>query len=107
MGRASRSPKPWPARPAKRQPKRNVRPPQVSAYAHAPQRSERAVQHKPLSLSQAADMAAKQAQKAQAMAFMRSPQYWASQQATHETKRFGSMPRLPLLSPLNPAAADA
>jgi hypothetical protein len=75
--------------------------------AHAPQRSERAVQHKPLSLSQAADMAAKQAQKAQAMAFMRSPQYWASQQATHETKRFGSMPRLPLLSPLNPAAADA
>ena len=76
----------------------------LSAHRDTP--SERAMQHRPLSLSEAADLAAKRAQQAQQMAFMRSPQYWASQQVPHTTKIFGNMPALPLLAPLDPAVAD-
>jgi hypothetical protein len=74
--------------------------------AHRDTPSERAAQHRPLSLSEAADLAAKRAQQAQQMAFMRSPQYWSSQQVPHTTKIFGNMPALPLLAPLDPAVAD-
>jgi hypothetical protein len=74
--------------------------------AHRDMPSDRAVQHRPLSLSEAADLAAKRAQQAQKMAFMRSPQYWASQQVPRTTKIFGNMPALPLLAPLDPAVAD-
>ena len=72
-----------------------------------PPRVERsAVQHKPLTLEEAAEEASHNAAVAQKLAYMRSPQYWQSQQATHTTKRYGMMPGLPLLAPLDPAAAD-
>jgi len=62
--------------------------------------------HKPLTLGQAADLASRNAQTAQQMAFMRSPQFWHNQQAIHTTKRFGMMPALPLLNALDSSAAD-
>jgi hypothetical protein len=70
------------------------------------QAPQRAVAHKPLTLTQAAEAASHNAAKAQQMAFMRSPQFWASQHAIHTTKRYGMMPGLPLLAPLDSAAAD-
>ena len=65
-----------------------------------------AVPHKPLTLEEAAEAASHNAAVAQKLAYMRSPQYWQSRQATHTTKRYGMMPGLPLLAPLDPAAAD-
>ena len=63
---------------------------------------------RPHTLENAADMAAAQAEMAQRMAYMRSPQYWASKQPSQKMmKRYGMMPGLPLLAPLDPAAADA
>ena len=68
--------------------------------------SAQAAPHKPLTLEEAAEEAAKNAAVAQKLAFMRSPQYWATQHVARTTKRYGLMPGLPLLAPLNPAAAD-
>ena len=65
-----------------------------------------AAPHKPLTLVEAAKEASHNAAVAQNLAYMRSPQYWQSQTATHTTKRYGMMPGLPLLAPLDPAAAD-
>jgi len=65
-----------------------------------------AAPHKPLTLVQAAEEASQNAAVAQNLAYMRSPQYWQSQTAMHTTKRYGMMPGLPLLAPLDPAASD-
>ena len=66
-----------------------------------------AVQAKnPVTLEEASALASKRAVLAQRQAYMRSPQYWQSQQAATTMKRFGMMPGLPLLKPLDRAAAD-
>jgi hypothetical protein len=72
---------------------------------HTPQ-AERGTPQMPLTLEQKAEFASENAMKAQKMAFMRSPQFWATQQAPRTMKTYGLMPSLPLLSPLDPAAAD-
>jgi len=74
------------------------------APTHMPQKY--AAPHTPLTLGEAAELASRNAQTAQQMAFMRSPQFWRNQQAIHTTKRFGMMPALPLLNALDPSAAD-
>lgn len=60
----------------------------------------------PVTLEEASALASKRAVLAQRQAYMRSPQYWQSQQAATTMKRFGMMPGLPLLRPLDRAAAD-
>jgi hypothetical protein len=70
------------------------------------QQAKRGTPQMPPTLEQKAEFASENAMKAQKMAFMRSPQFWATQQAPRTMKTYGLMPSLPLLSPLDPAAAD-